>query len=81
MRALQDIFAEVVDRNVRIADRARILDPEGKVIKDYSDTGLRPYLEFEVPSGADYFTLEVNNNRIHQPLSDTATAPPSEITS
>jgi hypothetical protein len=32
-----------------------------------------------MPSGADYFTLEVNGNRIHQPLSDMATAPASQM--
>src|SRR5262245_37636806 len=65
MRQLQEIFAEVVDRNARIADRAKVLDPSGRTIKDYSDTGLTAYLEFEVPAGTPYFTLEVNGNRIH----------------
>jgi hypothetical protein len=36
-------------------------------------------LEFEMPSGADYFTLEVSGNRIHQGLFDLAKVPPSEI--
>jgi hypothetical protein len=79
MRVLQEIFAEVVDRNARIADRARILDPQGRTIKDYSDTGLSAYLEFEAPAGAEYFTLEVNGNRIHQGLSDSARVPPPEM--
>jgi hypothetical protein len=79
MRQLQEIFAEVVDKHARIADEGRILDPSGKVIKNYSDTGLSGYLEFEMPAGVDYFTLEVNGNRIHQPLSDHATAPPSQM--
>lgn len=79
MRQLQDIFAEVVDRNARIADRAKILDPQGKVIKDYSDTGLTGYLTFEIPSTVEYFTLEVNGNRIHQGLNDLARVPPSEL--
>ena len=79
MRMLEEIFAEVVDKNARIADKARILDPQGKVIKDYSDTGMSAFLEFEAPAGAAYFTLEVNGSRIHQGLSDTATVPPSEI--
>ena len=48
MRQLQEIFAEVVDKNARIADKARILDPQGKVVKDYSDTGTAGYLEFEI---------------------------------
>jgi len=79
MRMLQEIFAEVVDKNARIADRARILDPQGQVIQDYSDTGLTALLEFEMPAGAQYFTLEVNDNRIHQGLSDSAVVPPSEM--
>jgi hypothetical protein len=78
MRLLQEIFAEVVDKNARIADKARILDPRGQVIKDYADTGMTAYLEFEMPAGSEYFTLEVNNNKIHQGLSDGALLPPSE---
>lgn len=76
---LEQIFAEVVDENARVADRGKILDPQGRVIKDYSDTGLPAKLEFQVPSGTPYFTLEVHGNRIHQGLSDTATVPPSHI--
>jgi hypothetical protein len=79
MRVLQEIFAEVVDKNARIADKARILDAQGQLVKDFSDTGLSAFLEFEMPAGSAYFTLEVNGNRIHQGLSDSATVPPSEM--
>jgi hypothetical protein len=79
MRLLQEIFAEVVDKNARIADKARILDSAGKVVKDYSDTCMTAFLEFEISSSSPYFTLEVNGNRIHQGLSDTASVPSSEI--
>ncbi len=75
MRVLQEIFAEVVDKNARIADHGRILDPQGQVIRDFQTTGLPAYLEFEVPAEMAYFTLEVNGARIHQGLSDQA-APP-----
>jgi hypothetical protein len=81
MRVLQEIFAEVVDKNARIADKGRILDHQGRVLKDFSDTGMSAYLEFEAPAGTPYFTLEVNNNRIHQGLSDTATVPASQMAS
>jgi hypothetical protein len=57
MRVLQEIFAEVVDKNARVADNGRILDPQGRVVKDYSKGGLPAFLEFEVPTGSDYFTL------------------------
>jgi len=76
MRVLQEIFAEVVDKNARIADKAKVLDPQGRVVKDYSDTVMTAYLEFEMPAGSEYFTLEVNDNRIHQGLSDNAKVPP-----
>lgn len=79
MRQLEEIFAEVVDKNARIADKARIVDPQGKVVKDYSDTGLSGYIEFEIPAGAEYFTLEVNGSKIHQGLSDQARVPASEM--
>ena len=75
MRLLQEIFAEVVDKNARIADKGRILDPQGKTVKDYSDTGMSAFLEFEIAQGAEYFTLEVNGNRINQGLSDAARVP------
>src|SRR5262245_40670815 len=77
MRVLQEIFAEVVDKNARVADNGRVLDPQGRVVKDYADTGLPAYLEFEVPAGSDYFTLEVNGRRVNQALSDRARVPAS----
>jgi hypothetical protein len=75
MRVLQEIFAEVVDKNARVADNGRILDPQGRVLRNYGDSGLPAYLEFEVPAGTPYFTLEVNGHRIHQGLSDQASVP------
>ena len=76
MRVLQEIFAEVVDKNARVSDHGRILDPNGRVVKDYSDTGLPAFLEFEMPAGSSYFTLDVNGQRINQALTDHATVPP-----
>ena len=79
MRVLQEIFAEVVEKNARVSDHGRILDPKGQTVKDYSDTGLPAFLEFEMPAGADYFTLDVNGSKIHQGLSEHAHVPPSEL--
>jgi hypothetical protein len=76
MRVLQEIFAEVVDKHSRVSDNGRILDPSGRVVRDYSDSGLPAYLEFEMPAGASYFTLDVNGQRINQPLSDGAQITP-----
>jgi hypothetical protein len=76
MRQLQEIFAEVVDRNARIADNGKILDAQGRVIRNYSDTGLPSVLRFVMPAGASYFVLEVNGQRIQQPLADNVALPP-----
>lgn len=76
---LEQIFAEVIDEHARVAERGRILDPQGKTVRDYSDTGVPGKLEFEMPAGAAYFTLDVNGNRIHQGLSDAASVPPAEL--
>ena len=77
MRVLQEIFAEVVDKHSRVADNGRVLDPNGRVVKDFSDTGLPAFLEFEMPAGSNYFTLDVNGQRIDQVLADgVQIAPP-----
>ena len=68
MRVLQEIFAEVVDKNARVADAGKILDHQGNVVKNYSDTGLPALLEFEVAAGTPYFVLEVEGNRVQQDL-------------
>jgi hypothetical protein len=79
MRVLQEIFAEVVDKNTRIADKGRILDPQGRVVRDYSDTGLPAFLEFEIAASADYFTLDVNNTLVHQALADGVRTPAADV--
>jgi hypothetical protein len=68
MRILQEMFAEVVDKNARVSETGRILDPHDKVIKNYSDTGVPALLEFELPAGSRYFVLEVEGQRIRQDL-------------
>jgi hypothetical protein len=75
MRRLEEIFAEVVDRNARVADHGKIFDSQGGLIKDYALGGLPAFLEFEVPGDAQYFTLEVNGQRIQQPLYDGVALP------
>ena len=58
MRVLQEIFAEVVDRNARVAEGGRILDANGKVVRDFRDTGLPALLKFDMPRGS-YATILV----------------------
>lgn len=78
LRSLEQIFAEVVDQNARVAPTGRILDPNGKILKDYSDVGLPARLEFEAPASAKYFTLEIPGFRLHQGLMDGVQVPPRE---
>jgi hypothetical protein len=68
MRVLQEIFAEVVDKHTRVADQGRILDHQGRVVKNYSDTGVPALLEFEVEAGTPYFVLDVEGKQIRQDL-------------
>jgi hypothetical protein len=68
MRVLQEIFAEVVEKNARVADQGKILDHQGRVVKNYGDTGLPALLEFEVEAGTPYFVLDVEGKQIRQDL-------------
>src|SRR5436190_3573938 len=68
MRVLQEIFAEVVSKNARISDTGKILDSQGHVVKNYSDTGVPAFLEFELPAGSPFFVLEVEGQKIQQEL-------------
>jgi hypothetical protein len=79
MRMLQEIFAEVVDRNARVAEGGRILDSSGKVVRDFRDTGLPALLRFVMPRGSTHFVLEVNGQRIVQELADNVALPPQPV--
>ena len=68
MRVLQEIFAEVVDKNARVADKGKVFDPQDRVVKNYSDTGVPALLDFKLPAGSGYFVLEVDGNRVKQEL-------------
>src|SRR5205085_8123042 len=68
MRVLQEIFAEVVSKNARISDTGKILDANERVVKNYSDTGVPAFLEFELPAGSPFFVLDVEGQRIKQEL-------------
>lgn len=76
MHFLEEIFAEVVDRNLRVAPEGRVLDHEGKTIKDYSTTGVPAVLEFEMSDTAPYFTLEMPGHpRAHQAVQEGVLLP------
>jgi hypothetical protein len=68
MRVLQEIFAEVVDKNARVADHGKVLGPQGNVLKDYAGVGLPAFLEFELAPGSEFFILDVNGRQIRQDI-------------
>jgi hypothetical protein len=75
MRVLQEIFAEVVDKNARVADHGKILDASGSVVKDYAGLGLPAFLEFQLPAGSQSFVLDVNGRQVQQEIPDPRTRP------
>lgn len=69
MTELAEIFTEVVDDTVILADTGIIRDARGNVVKDYRDTGLPARLDFDLPPGAAHaFVLEYGGQVIRQPL-------------
>lgn len=78
MRGLQEIFAEVVDQKARVADQGKILDAQGKVVKDYAGVGVPAFLEFELPLGSKYFVLDMNGRQIQQEIPDPRVRPPRD---
>lgn len=65
MRALEEIFAEVVNENRLIAPTGTIYDSGGNIIKKYND-GLPTKIIFSMPVDSQYFELEVGGQRIRQ---------------
>ena len=69
MRQVEEIFAEVVSEDVIVAGHGRILDSQGRVIKDYP-SGLPALLRFVLPAAARSFTLVVPQFQVTQDLSE-----------
>lgn len=73
MKSLEEIFAEVVSRNMTVSASAEIVDSEGNAVKptdrdSYSD-GLPALIEFTMPRDSSSFTLILpNGNKIVQPI-------------
>ncbi|MCP3063881.1 VWA domain-containing protein [Myxococcus sp. K38C18041901] len=64
-----ELVAVLVDENMTVAAGGTVYDDKGQVLKTYEGR-LPAVLEFEVPEGAESFTLEVNGQRFTQPLPD-----------
>lgn len=65
MRGLSEIFAEVVTENHIVAPSGRILDVDGRVVREFKD-GLPAKVKFRLPKSSSHFDLEVPGGRIRQ---------------
>lgn len=65
MRALVEIFAEVVSENQIVAPTARIFDDKGTLMRNFTD-GLTASVRFSMPAKSQFFELEVGDQRIRQ---------------
>lgn len=66
---LSEIFAEVVGEDMILADRGKVFDDRGRLVKDFPG-GLPALLRFRLPAGCTRFTLEFPGSRIVQDLDD-----------
>ena len=73
MRALMEIFAEVVSENTIVAPTATIYDERGQEVAKFAD-GLPAKVKFKMPPSSNAFELEVAGRRIRQTLSSRKTA-------
>jgi len=67
MRGIVEIFAEVVNENTFVAPSGTLYDPAGKIVKRFTD-GVPALIEVTLPRGAEWFELEVGEQRIRQTL-------------
>ena len=75
MNSLEEIFAEVVTRNMTVAPNAEIVDSNGEPVRpigrdSYLD-GLPALLDFHLSKGSTSFTLRLpNGNEVIQPIGE-----------
>ncbi|MFL5338852.1 MAG: vWA domain-containing protein [Gemmataceae bacterium] len=67
MRGLVEIFAEVVSEHAIVAPSAKIYDAAGNVVADFPK-GLPGKVTFTMPASSGFFELEVNGQRVRQPV-------------
>lgn len=81
MKQLAEIFAEVVSETVIIVPGDGVVrDANGNVVRDFRDTGLPALMWFDLPPGAQWFTVEVGGQVVGQPLAAGVRIPASGAT-
>ena len=79
MKQLAEIFAEVVSETVIIVPGdGMVKDANGNVVKDYRDSGLPALTWFDLPPGSQWFTLEVGDRVVAQPLAAGVQVPTAQ---
>jgi len=68
MQQLAEIFTELVDESVIVAQQGRILDSSGGMVKDFRDTGVPALMEFYLPPGSPGFILEIEKAQVAQKI-------------
>ncbi|MFM9963710.1 MAG: VWA domain-containing protein [Planctomycetaceae bacterium] len=69
MQKLEEIFSEIVDEDMIVVESGRILDNQGRSVKEYGD-GVPAVLKFDLPTGSTSFTLEYPGGNIVQDISE-----------
>ena len=67
MKDILEIFAELVDENTSIASLGIVKDNKGNIIKRFND-GVPAKGSFILPKDCDFFTFEIGNQIIQQPI-------------
>lgn len=66
---LDILFGELMTEDVIVAPSGRILDEWGNMVANYTD-GLPGKIRFTLPKGATYFSLEIQDLIIEQPVTN-----------
>ena len=67
MRNMTEIFAEVVDENQIVCERAALYDSAGRLARQF-DAGMPAKVTFRVPAASEWFELEIEGQRVRQRL-------------
>jgi hypothetical protein len=68
MTDLSEIFIELVNENMVVAQNGVVRDAKGKEVINFRDTGVPAKFEFDLPGGTTSFTLEVEGQKFAQTL-------------
>ncbi len=68
MSDLSEIFIELVNENMPVADQGTVKDEFGRVVKEFRDVPVPGRFEFDLPSNAKSFSFEVGGQSYTQVL-------------